>query len=46
MNLFPNWIPGATTLSGVKVDCHLASFTAGRIVITQWLASPDGDYAC
>jgi len=42
----PDWIPGATALSGAKADCHLASFTAGRVVITQWLANPDGDYAC
>jgi hypothetical protein len=42
----PNWIPGATTRSGARSNCHLTSFTAGRVVITQWLASPDGDYAC
>ena len=42
----PNWVPGAKTLSGAKSNCHLASFTAGRIVITQWFANPDGDYAC
>jgi hypothetical protein len=42
----PNWIPGATTLSGARSNCRLASFTAGRILLTQWLANPDGDYAC
>ena len=42
----PDWIPGATTLSGARANCRRASFTAGRIVITQWLANPDGDYAC
>ena len=42
----PNWVPGATTLAGAKSNCRLKSFTAGRIVITQWLANPDGDYAC
>ena len=41
-----NWIPGATTLSGAKADCRLASFTAGRVVLTQWVANLDGDYAC
>lgn len=42
----PDWIPGATTRSGARADCRLKSFTAGRVVITQWLANPDGDYAC
>jgi hypothetical protein len=44
----PDWIPGATTVRGAKSDCHLRSFTAGRVVITQFhrLANPDGDYAC
>jgi hypothetical protein len=42
----PNWVPGATTLSRAKSNCGLASFTAGKIVIAQWLANPDGDYAC
>jgi hypothetical protein len=42
----PNWIPGAKTLSGAESNCHLASFTAGQIVITQWFANPDADYAC
>ena len=42
----PDWVPGATTQAGAKANCHLASFTAGRVVITQWLANPDGDYAC
>jgi hypothetical protein len=42
----PDWIPGATTLRGAKSNCHLKSFTAGRVVITQWLANPDGDFAC
>jgi hypothetical protein len=42
----PDWVPGATTLSRAKADCHLASFTSGRVLITQWLANPDGDFAC
>ena len=42
----PNWIPGATTLSGAKSNCRLASFTAGQVVITQWTGTPDHDYAC
>jgi hypothetical protein len=42
----PNWLPGATTLAGAKSNCHAASFTAGRIVITQWFTNPDSDYAC
>ena len=42
----PNWVPGARTLSGAKSSCHPASFTTGRVVITRWLANPDGGYAC
>jgi hypothetical protein len=42
----PDWIPGATTLRGARSNCHRPSFTAGRIVIAQWLANPDGDVAC
>jgi hypothetical protein len=42
----PDWIPGAKTLSGAKANCGLASFTAGRVVITQWSGRPDHDYAC
>jgi hypothetical protein len=41
-----NWVPGARTLAGAKSDCHLPSFTRGRVVITQWQTSVDGDYAC
>jgi hypothetical protein len=42
----PNWIPGAKTLSGAKSNCHLASFTSGRVVITQWTGTFDHDHAC
>jgi hypothetical protein len=42
----PNWIPGAKTLSGAKSNCHLASFTSGRVVIAQWTGTFDHDYAC
>jgi hypothetical protein len=42
----PNWVPGATTLAGAESNCKTASFTAGRIAITQWFTDPDSDYAC
>lgn len=42
----PNWIPGARTQAGAKFNCHMASFTAGRVVITQWETNIDGDFAC
>lgn len=42
----PDWVPGATTLPGAKSNCALASFTAGRIVMTQWVGNPGNDYAC
>ena len=42
----PDWVPGAKTLSGAKSNCGLASFTAGRIVVTQWSGHPDNDHAC
>jgi len=43
----PNWIPGARTLSGAKSNCSQTSFTgAASIALTQWVAHPDGDYAC
>jgi hypothetical protein len=42
----PDWIPGAKTLSRAKSNCGLASFTGGRIAVTQWAGHPDSDYAC
>jgi hypothetical protein len=42
----PDWIPGAKTLTSAKANCGLASFTAGRVAITQWSGRPDHDYAC
>jgi hypothetical protein len=42
----PDWIPGARTLSGAKSNCRLASFTSGKVVVTQWTGTPDHDYAC
>jgi hypothetical protein len=42
----PDWIPGARTLSGAKSNCALASFTAGKVTLTQWAGRPDNDYAC
>lgn len=41
-----DWIPGAKTLSGAKSNCGLASFTGGRVALTQWSGRPDNDYAC
>jgi hypothetical protein len=42
----PDWIPGARTLAGAKSNCGLASFTAGKVAVTQWSGHPDNDYAC
>ena len=42
----PDWLAGAKTLPGAKSNCGAASFTAGRIVVTQWPGHPDNDYAC
>ena len=42
----PNWIPGATSLTGAKANCTLSSFTGGRIVLTQWTGTVDDDHAC
>ena len=42
----PDWVPGATTLSGAVADCSLASFTAGSVLVTQWVSRLDGDYSC
>ncbi|MHB1716101.1 MAG: hypothetical protein ACYCV5_01980 [Acidimicrobiales bacterium] len=43
----PNWIPGARDLSGAEANCAQASFTGGKVTVTQWFGHPDdGDYAC
>jgi hypothetical protein len=42
----PDWIPGARSLSGAQANCKLASFTGGRVAVTQWTGRPDHDYAC
>ncbi len=44
----PDWIPGASKLSGAVSNCtSLSSFTGGAVAITQWFGHPfDGDYAC
>lgn len=43
----PDWIPGAGSLSGAQSNCGLTSFTAGKVVVTQWSShSLDSDYAC
>jgi hypothetical protein len=39
------WIPGARSLSGAQANCRLASFTRGRVTVTQWTGRPDHDYA-
>jgi hypothetical protein len=41
-----DWIPGARSLSGAQANCRLASFTGGRVAVTQWTGRPDHDYAC
>lgn len=42
----PDWIPGAKTLTAAKKNCGLASFTGGKVTVTQWAGRPDNDYAC
>jgi hypothetical protein len=43
----PDWIPGARTVSGAQSNCRQASFTSGRVTVTQWFGRGyDGDYAC
>jgi hypothetical protein len=44
----PNWVPGATTLSGAQARCSSAySFTGARVQLTQYLQSGlDADYRC
>jgi len=42
----PDWIPGATTLSGAEMNCSQTSFTGGAVTLTQWSGNPDNDYAC
>jgi hypothetical protein len=42
----PDWIPGATSLTGAKANCLQSSFTAGGVVLTQWTGTVDNDHAC
>jgi hypothetical protein len=43
----PDWIPGATRLSGAITNCHQPSFTGGKVTVTQWVSrSTDHDHAC
>ncbi len=42
----PNWIPGASSLSGAQSNCSLPSFTGGSVTVTQWTGTVDNDYAC
>jgi hypothetical protein len=42
----PDWVPGASTLTGAKANCSLASFTQGAVVVTQWTGTFDDDHAC
>jgi hypothetical protein len=43
----PAWIPGFGSLATAEVGCALASFTGGRVAMTQYGSlGYDGDYAC
>lgn len=42
----PDWIPGATGLTGAKTNCRLAGFTGGPVRITQYTSTIDNDVAC
>ncbi len=42
-----DWIPGGRTLSQAKSNCNSAPLTkGGKVTLTQWVSSIDGDYAC
>ena len=42
----PDWIPGASSLSGAEANCALPPFTGGSVTVTQWTGTVDNDYAC
>ena len=42
----PDWVPGASSLTGAKANCNLASFTQGKVVLTQWTGTFDNDHVC
>lgn len=44
----PDWVPGASSLSGAKESCESPSFTGGGVALAQWLlnGSIDADYVC
>jgi hypothetical protein len=44
----PDWIPGATTLSRAKKNCHLAPLTrGGTVTVVQWSTKPTNrDLSC
>ncbi len=43
----PDWIPGASSLTGAQASCSLPTFTSGTVAVTQWFGSPyDGDWSC
>ncbi|HUY54195.1 MAG TPA: hypothetical protein VMV23_03440, partial [Candidatus Nanopelagicaceae bacterium] len=43
----PDWIPGASSLTGAQTSCSLPTFTSGKVAVTQWFGSPyDGDWSC
>ncbi|MDA8343164.1 MAG: hypothetical protein M0007_13215 [Actinomycetota bacterium] len=42
----PDWIPGATSLTGAQANCGLPSFTEGSVTVTQWTGTVDNDLAC
>lgn len=43
----PEWLPGATTAIAAESLCMRRPFTGhGRIVLTQYLSTVDGDYSC
>lgn len=42
----PEWVLGATSLTGAMADCPLSSFTASSVALTQWTATVDNENAC
>lgn len=43
----PVWLPGSGSLTAAEADCASASFTDGRVAMTQYPSQGyDGDYVC
>lgn len=41
-----DWVPGASNLTQAVDECSSASFTRGKVLLTQWTTTFDYDHAC